>query len=530
VPLSFIAPGEQIGASRGDVVVCIPVYRGHEHFVACLESVLAHTPAAVRILVCDDASPDRRSQEHSEEVAHGVKHHVLYLRQEHNVGFPANANSALASAAPADVVLLNSDGVVAAGWLEGLRAAAHTDSAVATATALTNNGTIVSVPERWTPLPELPGGLRLEDAAAAVSSHSLRLCPRLPTAVGHCMYVRRSAVELVGDFDAAFSPGYGEEVDFSQRCLEHGLRHVAADDVLVLHHGGGSFAADGAPHPVQAEHERMLAHRYPYYHDAVRATMEDLSGPLARALGVARRALLGVTVTLDASGGHPGAGVAEGDALREALAEAGQVRATVITGPGRAESSERADVVHRLFPFADEEELRSSRERAERLVISHADLIAYHRPSSFPSFAGWERYRRLTKASLGAADHVIFPSEMARGEALVQGLVAPDRASVVARGIDHLGRRVTAGRLLEVYNATCDAPPIPFELVAAPASEPLSEDARRLVGPGGALPPELERPLLALATHPGIGRPLLAAIKAGYRAWRWLRRRRLQRP
>jgi hypothetical protein len=53
----------------------------------------------------------------------------------------------------------------------------------------------------------------------------------------------------------------------------------------------------------------------------------------------------------------------------------------------------------------------------------------------------------------------------------------------------------------------------------------LTEDALRLVGPGGALPADLERPLLALATHPQIGVPMFQAIKAGYRASYRLRRR-----
>ena len=110
--LRSVQPGEAIGAQRGEVVVCIPLYGGHEHFVACLQSVLVHTPAEVPILVCDDASPDRRSEQHVEALAGGSRHRLLYMRRERNVGFPANVNDAFAGAAPADVVVLNSDCVV----------------------------------------------------------------------------------------------------------------------------------------------------------------------------------------------------------------------------------------------------------------------------------------------------------------------------------------------------------------------------------------------------------------------------------
>jgi hypothetical protein len=46
----------------------------------------------------------------------------------------------------------------------------------------------------------------------------------------------------------------------------------------------------------------------------------------------------------------------------------------------------------------------------------------------------------------------------------------------------------------------------------------LSEDAARLVGPGGELPEDVQRPLLALATHPRIARPVWSALRLGYRA------------
>lgn len=420
----------RISARRRDVVVCIPIHGGHEHFVACLESVLEHTPAGVAILVADDASPDRRSERHLRELVEADRREVFYLRHERNVGFPANANAAFARCAPADVVLLNSDCVVAAGWLEGLREAAYIDDAIATATALTNNGTIVSVPENWTPAPSLPTGMSLTEAAAAVRSRSLRLRPRILTAIGHCMYLRRSALELVGDFDLAFSPGYGEEVDFSQRCLRSGLHHVVADDVLVFHRGGASFAASGAPHPAQGEHELLIAERYPYYHETVRATQRDLSSPLVHALGVARRALTGLTVTLDARGATGAHEVEEVRSLAAALEQTGRARVAVLTH-ATSEPTQRTDVIHRLFGFRDQGEVARLAALAERLIVSQRDLIAYQAPTWFASFGAWERHRSLIRLALAAADHVSFPTQLVRDEAVGEGLVPAERAGVV---------------------------------------------------------------------------------------------------
>ncbi|MFM8857615.1 MAG: glycosyltransferase family 2 protein, partial [Actinomycetota bacterium] len=45
-------------------VVVIPVYNAPDETIACLESVLRHTPTDVRILIIDDHGPDRRFFQH----------------------------------------------------------------------------------------------------------------------------------------------------------------------------------------------------------------------------------------------------------------------------------------------------------------------------------------------------------------------------------------------------------------------------------------------------------------------------------
>ena len=99
--------------------------------------------------------------------------------------------------------------------------------------------------------------------------------------------------------------------------------------------------------------------------------------------------------------------------------------------------------------------------------------------------------------------------------------------AVVRRAGEGLTWDATAAALLDVYEQTCDAPAAAGSALyrsQAVMNGALSEDAARLMGPGGALPPDVERPLLALATHPRIGAPLFGALKVGYRASFRLRR------
>jgi GT2 family glycosyltransferase len=442
--------------------VCIPVYNAYELFAQCLHSVLDTVPREVPVLVVDDASEDPAIARLVEEV-NAVRPDRLpvgYRRQPENVGFVHNVNDALRVLAPADVIVLNSDCVVPLGWYEGLRRAAYSDSRVATVSPLTNHGTIVSIPERNQPVPSLPQEWSLDEAAKAVRSHSSRLHPTLPAAVGHCMYLRRSALDLVGDFDEAFAPGYEEEVDFSQRCIRHGLTHLLADDVFVLHHGGGSFSANGAAAALREDHHRMIAARYPYYDEWVTEIANSQETPLARSLAEGRRALKGMAVTID---GRILTRFITGTQLHvleiiAALHDAHDVPIRVIVPPDlgdyaagvlgdlervrliteeQAEHEAPSDVVHRPYQISSYRDLQLLFRAGERLVITQQDLIALQNPAYHPGYDVWHEHRSLTRVALSAADLVVFFSRHARREAVREEIVEPERARVALLGTDH---------------------------------------------------------------------------------------------
>jgi GT2 family glycosyltransferase/glycosyltransferase involved in cell wall biosynthesis len=459
--LKDLLPHETLDVRRGDVVVCIPVYGAPELLAECLTSVLASTPTEVQIVIADDASPDPAIGELVRSLAPTLKHTVHYLRQPQNLGFPQNVNAAFTAAGEADVVVLNSDCVVADGWLDGLRSAAYSDALVATASALTNHGTILSVPERNRPQRGIPQQWDVAHVAGAVRRQSPRYYPTLPTAIGHCVLIRRQALDLVGGFDPAFSPGYGEEVDFSQRCVLQGLIHVAADDVFVLHHAGGSFATDGEPHPIQAEHERIIEARYPYYLRATAAAAEATAGRLPRAIASARRAIKGFSVTIDGRCLGPLVTGTQVHTLQliNALDAVDRIGVRVIVPPdlglyASAELAKRpgieliahtdvhpamhkSDVAHRPYQVNNTNDLLVLSCAAERQVITHQDLIAYRNPGYFAGYPQWERHRRLTREALTFADRVVFFSRHALKDAMSEDLVEADRASVVYIGVDH---------------------------------------------------------------------------------------------
>jgi len=103
----------------------------------------------------------------------------------------------------------------------------------------------------------------------------------IPVAVGHCMYLRGAALAQVGGFDPAFSPGYGEEVDWSWRARRKGWRHVAALRTFVTHAAGSSFGPGPARDRLRRRGELRLLARYPVRFVRLRTSLRGSGNPLA---------------------------------------------------------------------------------------------------------------------------------------------------------------------------------------------------------------------------------------------------------
>jgi glycosyltransferase involved in cell wall biosynthesis len=100
-------------------------------------------------------------------------------------------------------------------------------------------------------------------------SDSVELCRRetgaviAPTAVGHCMYIRREVLDEFGAFDSVFGKGYGEENDLSQR-IRAKYDNVIDPGCYVWHKGSASFAA-AEKRALNDKNLQIVHQRYPHY-------------------------------------------------------------------------------------------------------------------------------------------------------------------------------------------------------------------------------------------------------------------------
>ncbi|MGZ4224943.1 MAG: glycosyltransferase [Solirubrobacteraceae bacterium] len=374
MPVTRTDDNAEIEAPRGDVVVCVWGAAASDDYLASVE---ANTPENVKIIVVRDRDRDR----------------ILEIT------------------APADVVLLRPGSAVADGWLEGLREAAYCDSRVASASAIASGA--------------LPHGLSVSDAAARVRSRSLRLRPRIGGHQGPSTYVRRSAAELAGGpLDAGFS----------QRCLEAGLCHVLADDVLVGAPAGGHEPAASPSHSDAAALTRSLRH--------ARRVLEGLSviidaRILSQTMTGTQLHVLEVIAALARTGNVKLSAIVTDRVDEQAARSLAALPNVALIRYADAQHSEHADVVHRPYQLDNPGDLSFLSSLADRVVITQQDLIGYQNPSYFASRPAWEGYRELTRTALAVADWVLFFSQHARRDALDEELVELERASVVALGVDH---------------------------------------------------------------------------------------------
>jgi GT2 family glycosyltransferase/glycosyltransferase involved in cell wall biosynthesis len=245
--------------------VVVPVYNAPEDLRACVSSVLRYLRDDVRVVLIDDASPDPAIAAYFAELALLAHPQLLLLRNEHNLGFTGTANRGM-QLSRADVVLLNSDTIPTAGWLDALLHCAATDAAIGTITPFSNNAEICSFPRfcednPWT------ADRDAEPIRAAIAAAAVPTYPDLPTGVGFCLFLRRAMLDEIGIFDPAFGLGYGEENDLCLRAARAGWRNVLADNAFVAHTGGRSFVGQKAE--LGPRNTALLLERHPHYLDMV---------------------------------------------------------------------------------------------------------------------------------------------------------------------------------------------------------------------------------------------------------------------
>lgn len=244
--------------------IIIPIYNAYKSLIECVESVMKNTNLKENYLILiNDCSTDKNISKYLNKLKReNTKINLIVMENKNNLGFVSTVNKGM-KYSKNDVLLLNSDTVVGKDWLDKIKYCAYSMDKVATVTPLSNNATLVSVP-KGLQRNEVPDNISIDEYNELINKCSYHDYPEIPTGHGFCMYIKREVLELVGYFDEkTFERGYGEENDFSFRCVDYGYRNLLCDDVIVYHKESQSFSSERQK--VIDDHMKKLSNRYPEY-------------------------------------------------------------------------------------------------------------------------------------------------------------------------------------------------------------------------------------------------------------------------
>ena len=231
--------------SRSKVTVVVPVYADWSSLGQCIDSLIAHLPNKHNVIFVNDCGPDAELLE--KNILKKIKKYsnMAYYRNDHNRGFVQTCNRAVyeLDKTDNDILLLNSDTIVTAGFLEEMQAVLYESDRHGTVCPRSNNATIATIPFINV---DNTDDRNLEYSYAVYQKIKDKL-PRyhvVPVVIGFCMLIRRDLIRDYGLFDEVYRLGYGEECDFCQRINKYGYSSVMANHAYVYHLESRSFSSE----------------------------------------------------------------------------------------------------------------------------------------------------------------------------------------------------------------------------------------------------------------------------------------------
>lgn len=227
------------------VAVILPVYR---HVEMTQRAILSAIPGILsvidsQLLIINDSSPDEGMQAMLEDYEKQWPKVITVLQNDINLGFVKTVNRGINYRPNDDIILLNSDVIVATDWLKRLIDEAYQADKIATVTPFSNNATICSFPQ-FLQKNSLCFNLKTE-AINHFFQQSYLPCIEAPTGVGFCMYIRRTCLDEIGLLNVEkFGRGYGEENDLCQRAIKNDWKNLISPNIYAYHEGEVSFADD----------------------------------------------------------------------------------------------------------------------------------------------------------------------------------------------------------------------------------------------------------------------------------------------
>ena len=258
------------------VDIVIPLYDGYELSRSCIEYAInvASICSNINIILINDCSPNRQLTEFLESLKSANAPNIKIHSNNINTGFSGAVNIGISlSRIDADILLLNSDALISNYTISSLQMTAYSDPKIATVCPLSTDGGLLTVPINILNNSPL-GQEKLDRINLDLLSQDEVHSVVLPVNHGACLYIKKSALKIVGEFNEfIFGRGYSEEIDFCLRLRLSGLQNVGCCFSFVQHVGGVSFGED--TNPLKIKNRKIIQDKYPQYFREVKRFSND---------------------------------------------------------------------------------------------------------------------------------------------------------------------------------------------------------------------------------------------------------------
>ena len=261
-----------------NVSIIIPVYKDWLTLQNCIESLKENIDGSTRVILINDMSSEWEILE--EKIQDSIKGYsnFEYYKNTENLGFVKTCNRAVKELdhTDNDILLLNSDTCVTAGFLHEMREVLYLCEKHGVVCPRSNNATLLTIPVK-----NNLGELLSPEISYGAYKRIRKYLPRfsiIPTGVGFAFLIKRDLIDKFGLFDEVYSPGYNEENDFCMRINQYGYNVVMANNAYVFHYESKSF--EDRKNELEILHRKTLLERYPYYDGIVQFYFNHTINPI----------------------------------------------------------------------------------------------------------------------------------------------------------------------------------------------------------------------------------------------------------
>jgi len=210
---------------RCDIIVV--TWNKLDYIKECAQSILKHTDVRSRLIIVDNASAED-TREYLRGLKGSDKVDIKLIFNTENLGPGKARNIALKDISADYACFVDSDVVVAPGWLSNMISLADANSDIGMLNPSSNN--FNQVPSQ---------GVSLDEYARSLA-HFKDSYIEVGHCISFCMLIKAEAVRKIGLIDEEYILALYEDTDYSMKASSAGYRCAIARGSYVWHYGHGS--------------------------------------------------------------------------------------------------------------------------------------------------------------------------------------------------------------------------------------------------------------------------------------------------